>query len=151
MSDQSTMPDVERLIPHRLPMRLTEHIVHVDGMSIEATAMVRDTWPTAQDGCARTLMLVELVAQTAAALQGWKERNEHDGKGGLLVGIPLAVPRVPTIPVGTRLRCAVRITHGAPNYLAFEGDVSSADGTCWLSASIQAYRPDESEQTGDSP
>jgi predicted hotdog family 3-hydroxylacyl-ACP dehydratase len=143
--------DVERVIPHRLPMRLVEEIERVDETSIATTATVRATWPTAQDGMVRTVMLVELVAQTAAALQGWKERHEHVGKGGLLVGIPSALPAASFVPIGTALRCSVRITHGVPSYLAFDGEVVAADGTRWMTASIQAYRPDEAEPTGVSP
>jgi predicted hotdog family 3-hydroxylacyl-ACP dehydratase len=148
MSDVAQTLDVEQLIPHRLPMRLVEGIERVDDTSIDTTATVRPTWPTAQNGTVRTVMLVELVAQAAAALQGWKERHEHAGKGGLLVGIQSALPAAGHLPIGTELRCSVRITHGVPNYLAFDGEVVAADGTRWMTASIQAYRPDESEQPG---
>ena len=132
-------------------MRLVEHIVRADEMAIEATAVVRDSWPTARDGAVRTIMLIELVAQTSAALQGWKERQEHTGKGGLLVGVQSAVPAATTIPVGTHVRCTVRISYGASNYLAFEGEVTASDGTRWMTASIQAYRPDEANPTGPRP
>ena len=146
--------DIEQLIPHRLPMRLVEAVVSVDEIAITATAEVRDTWPTVRDGHAQSLMLIELVAQTAAALQGWRERHADDSKagmGGLLVGIPDATPLAPTIPVGTPLVCMVRITHGTLNYLAFSGQVTSADGQPWLTGSIQAYRPDNLEMLGEAP
>ena len=144
--------DVEALIPHRLPMRLVETITRVDDSNIETAAVVRDTWPTVRDGRAQTLMLIELIAQTAAVLQGWRERNEGKaGTGGLLVGIPEAKPQAGTIPVGTALVCTVHISHGAQNYLAFTGQVAGADGAPWLTGSIQAYRPDNLETLGESP
>ena len=151
MTDDAASMDIERLIPQRLPMRIAESVACVDDISIVVTATVRATWPTARDGCARTLMLVELVAQASAALQGWKERHEKDGTGGLLVGIHSATPRAATIPVGTSLTCSVRITHGAPNYLAFDGEVADDQGTLWMTASIQAYRPEASDPAGASP
>jgi predicted hotdog family 3-hydroxylacyl-ACP dehydratase len=144
--------DIEALIPHRRPMRLVEEVITVEAEAIVTGAVVRETWPTAERGCARTLVLVELVAQSAAVLQGWRERR--DGKtasGGLLVGIPQATPSEPALPLGTRLLCSVRITHGAPNYLAFEGEVKDTRGVLWLTAAIQAFRPDEHPPSGESP
>ena len=152
MNDDAEPIDIEQLIPHRMPMRLVETIVSVDDESIRTNAVVRDSWPTARDGSAQTLVLIELIAQTAAVLQGWRERHENKaGIGGLLVGIPEAKPQAPTIPVGTQLVCSVRITHGAQNYLAFSGRVEGADGVLWLTGSIQAYRPDNLENLGVSP
>jgi predicted hotdog family 3-hydroxylacyl-ACP dehydratase len=143
---------IERLIPHRLPMRLVEIVDRADQESIETRCTVRDAWPTVQHGSARTLMLVEVVAQSAAALQGWRERHEHaTGQGGLLVGVPIAKLASPTIPVGTELLCKVQITHGVQSYMAFDGTVTDRAGVLWLSASIQAYRPDASDLSGESP
>ena len=78
MNDDAASIDIEQLIPHRLPMRLVETVVEIDNESIKTTAVVQDTWPTARDGHAQTLMLIELIAQTAAVLQGWRERHEGD-------------------------------------------------------------------------
>lgn len=150
MNDAASI-DIEALIPHRLPMRLVESITRVDDSNIVTAAMVRDTWPTIRDGQAQTLILIELIAQTAAVLQGWRERkDEKGGIGGLLVGIPEAKPQATTIPVGTPLVCTVHISHGAQNYLAFTGQVVGTDGVPWLTGSIQAYRPDNLETPGAS-
>jgi predicted hotdog family 3-hydroxylacyl-ACP dehydratase len=144
--------DIERLIPQRPPMRIVEGVVAIDELSIESTCTVRESWPTVEDGRARTLMLVELVAQTAAVLQGWKERHQNEvGQGGLLVGIHGAKLAAPSIAVGTNLRCAVRISHGAQSYLAFDGEVRDDQGTVWLTGSIQAFRPENPQQPGDAP
>jgi predicted hotdog family 3-hydroxylacyl-ACP dehydratase len=133
---------IERLIPHRLPMRMVEQIERVDEQSIAARCTVRESWPTAEHGFARTLVLIEVIAQSAAALQGWRERHESEvAKGGLLVGVPSAKLASPAIPVGTELRCRVTISHGVQSYLAFEGIVTDRDGVAWATASIQAFRP----------
>jgi predicted hotdog family 3-hydroxylacyl-ACP dehydratase len=141
---------VEKLIPHRLPMRLVEDIVTVDEASIETASVVREAWPTASHGCVRALVLVELIAQSAAVLQGWKERHEKKTAiGGLLVGIHHATLAQPTVPLGTRLLCSVRVSHGTTNYLAFEGEVKDAAGVLWLTGAIQAFRPDMDAQPGE--
>jgi predicted hotdog family 3-hydroxylacyl-ACP dehydratase len=150
MNDAASV-DVEALIPHRLPMRLVETITSVDEVNVVTTAVVRDTWPTVREGRAQTLMLIELIAQTAAVLQGWRERHTGKaGSGGLLVGIHEAKAQTTTLPVGTPLICTVHITHGAQNYLAFTGQVVGTDGAPWLTGSIQAYRPDSLETPGES-
>jgi predicted hotdog family 3-hydroxylacyl-ACP dehydratase len=132
-------------------MRLVESITSADDANIVTRAQVRDTWPTVREGRAQTLILIELIAQTAAVLQGWRERSEGKaGIGGLLVGIPETKPQAATIPVGTPLVCTVNISHGAQNYLAFTGQVAGADGGLWLTGSIQAYRPDNLGTLGES-
>jgi predicted hotdog family 3-hydroxylacyl-ACP dehydratase len=144
--------DLDRLIPHRPPMRLVEEVAFIDETSIEVACTVRGTWPTVDHGHAQTLILVELIAQTAGALQGWRERHEKPiGEGGLLVGIPDARFAVPRIPVGTPLRCAVRVAHGAQSYLAFDGEVRDDHGKSWLTGSIQAFRPDNLDVLGVTP
>jgi predicted hotdog family 3-hydroxylacyl-ACP dehydratase len=133
-------------------MRLVEQVVAIDDTSIECGCEVRDSWPTAHAGQVRTLMLIELIAQTAAALQGWEERHEKEvGEGGLLVGVQAAKLAAASIPVGTQLRCAVRVSHGAQGYRAFDGDVRDDQGTVWLTGSIQAFRPENPENPGETP
>jgi predicted hotdog family 3-hydroxylacyl-ACP dehydratase len=144
--------EVESLIPHRLPMRLVESFETPADISIVAFAEVRESWPTVSHGNAQTLMLIELIAQTAAVLQGFRERAENKpATGGLLVGIPALQVTKPRIAVGTQLVCNVSISHGAQNYLAFEGRVNDTSGTLWLTGSIQAYRPDSMEIFGAKP
>jgi predicted hotdog family 3-hydroxylacyl-ACP dehydratase len=140
---------IESMIPHRLPMRLVEGIVTVDAHSIVTSSVVRDTWPTARDGCVRTLLLVELIAQSAGVLQGWHERPEQASvAGGLLVGVERAVIVQPTLPLGTNLLCTVRISHGAAGFQAYEGEVRDAASVLWLSATVQGFRPDGDAQPG---
>ncbi len=134
--------DLDRLIPHRPPMRLVEGIAAVDEACIECVCSVRPTWPTVEEGCVRSLVLLEVLAQTAAVLQEWKEQHlKAIGEGGLLVGIPEAMLAAPTLPVGTALTCRVRAAHGVSSYRVFEGEVRDQQGRLWVKASIQAFRP----------
>jgi predicted hotdog family 3-hydroxylacyl-ACP dehydratase len=142
---------VEALIPHRLPMRLVEGFEDPVDEHMLACAEVRASWPTVCGGAARTLILIELIAQSAGVLQGFRERAQ--GKpvsGGLLVGIPALAVSKARIPVGTQLRCSVSISHGAPNYLVFDGRVTDTTGELWLAGSVQAYRVDDCV-LGDQP
>ncbi len=141
--------DLDRLIPHRPPMRIVEGVKSLGDLSIESVCTVRDSWPTARDGQVRTVLLVELMAQTAAILQDWRERHEKViGEGGLLVGIPTAKLAKPSIPVGTKLSCTVRISHGVQSYLAFDGEVRDQAGALLVVGSVQAFRPEEPGKTG---
>jgi predicted hotdog family 3-hydroxylacyl-ACP dehydratase len=143
MTDPSSC-DIESLIPHRAPMRIVERVHAADDSSIETVSTVRDTWPTVRNGYARTVMLIELVAQSAAALLGWAERDERSGnRPGYLVGVPHAELRRPLVPVGTVLHCHARVTQAMDNYRAFEGRVTDEDGEELITATIQALRPDE--------
>jgi predicted hotdog family 3-hydroxylacyl-ACP dehydratase len=144
-----TTPDIEQLIPHRLPMRLVEEIVAIDESSVVTSQLVRATWPTAQDGYVRTLVLIELVAQAAGVLQGWKERQHHPSiAGGLLVGVPQASIVSPTVPIGTRLLCTVRLARETLGYQACEGEVRDTDSGLWLRATVQGFRASPSQGPG---
>jgi predicted hotdog family 3-hydroxylacyl-ACP dehydratase len=141
--------DLDRLMPHRPPMRLVEGVNAIDDEWVESVCTVRDSWPSARDGQVPSLMLAELVAQSAALLQGWKERHDSEcGRGGLLVGIPTARFAAATVPVGIRLVCVVRPTHGTQFYAAFDGEVRDTDGKVWFTGAIQAFRPDQVAELG---
>jgi len=136
--------DIESLIPHRSPMRIVERVHTADDSSIETVSTVRETWPTARDGQARTLVLIELIAQSAAALVGWAERdNPTRNRLGYLVGVPHAVFRRPLVPVGTVLHCHVRVAQAIDNFRGFEASVADEDGNELITATIQAIRPEE--------
>jgi predicted hotdog family 3-hydroxylacyl-ACP dehydratase len=142
MMDASTC-DIETLIPHRPPMRLVETVCTADDSSVETVSMLRETWPTVQDGRARSLVLIELVAQSAAALAGWVERNEAGPKGlGYLVGVPKADLCRSHVAVGTELHCHVRITEAIDTYRGFEGRVVDRNGEELAQVTIQAFRPE---------
>jgi predicted hotdog family 3-hydroxylacyl-ACP dehydratase len=143
MMDPSSC-DIESLIPHRAPMRIVERVCAADDSSIETVSTVRETWPTLEAGHVGGLMLVELIAQSAAALAGWIDREEGGGtKPGYLVGVPRAEICRPRVRVGTVLRCHARITQAIDNYRAFEGRVTDDAGAQLVTATIQAIRPDE--------
>jgi len=98
--------DIDTLVPHRRPLRLIDEVIAISGESATTAATVTPAWPTFRNGSAHALVLIELVAQTAAIIGGYKALTDpEDGrvKSGMLVAIKQATFAVDTIPVGTRI------------------------------------------------
>jgi len=133
--------DIETLMPHRVPMRIVERVAAVEQHEIETVSEVRETWPTCVDGRVMALTLIELIAQSASALQGWRERGARGAGRGFLVGVREARFSRASLPVGMKLHCFVRISHGVESYCAFDGRVVDESGEEIAVAAVQAYRP----------
>lgn len=98
--------DIDALVPHRRPLRLIDEIVAVSQESAETAAVVSEDWPTVTAGAAHVLVLIELVAQTAAVIGGYQALMNPNGARphkGMLVGIKQAVFAAERLPVGTRI------------------------------------------------
>jgi predicted hotdog family 3-hydroxylacyl-ACP dehydratase len=133
--------DIETLMPHRAPMRIVERVAAVEEYKIETVSEVRESWPTCEGGRVMALTLIELIAQSASALQGWREHGALGAGRGLLVGVREALFRRASLPVGMRLHCFVQISHGVESYCAFDGRVLDESGEEIAVAAVQAYRP----------
>lgn len=96
--------DIDTLLPHRGPMRLISEIISFDDQAAVTRAVVSHNWPLTDRQGADALVLIELVAQTAAVNNGW-ELLQHEGPGadhrGWIVGIKNASLFVEAIPIGT--------------------------------------------------
>lgn len=98
--------DIDDLVPHRRPLRLIDEIVSVDEDSAVTAAVMSRQWPLLKNGAANPIVLIELVAQTAAALGGLKQNNKNKsatGNRGLIVGIKSAVFYIDEIPLHSRI------------------------------------------------
>jgi len=98
--------DIDSLVPHRRPLRLIDEILSVGEASAETAAVVTADWPTVANGAADVLVLVELVAQTAAVIGGYLALTDPAGAHphkGMLVGIKQAAFSAENLPVGTRI------------------------------------------------
>ncbi len=95
---------IEALLPHRGPMLLISEIISFEDRKAATRATAGRHWPLADDQGVDALILIELVAQTAAVNNGW-ELFKRDGPGGdhrgWIVGIKLARFFVESIPLGT--------------------------------------------------
>ena len=110
---QTIREEIDALLPHRRPMRLIDEIIAVEGDSVVTAATVIEQWPLLKSGAVSPIVTLELVAQSAAALGGWKQLNSPDrpaGRAGLLVGIQSAVFHIDRIPLHSLIltRCTTR-------------------------------------------
>lgn len=107
--------NIDELVPHRRPLRLIDEILGVDEDSAVSAATISPQWPLLADGAANPIVLIELVAQTAAALGGYKKRKKNDDApigSGLIVAIKSATFFIDQIPLYSRI-----VTRSTTRYL----------------------------------
>jgi predicted hotdog family 3-hydroxylacyl-ACP dehydratase len=140
---EPTSMDIEALIPHRDRMRLIGAVLSVDEEKAVTSATAADSWPLFADGAVDVLVTIELVAQTAALMEGWKrQQSKRGGTVGWLVGIKAAEFRKMRIPVNEQLVTEVRRSYALEGYAVFAGTVSIGSETV-ATMRIQAFRPEE--------
>ena len=85
-----TRKRAEDFLPHRDRMRLIDEIIEVDEKSAVTQATVTDQWPFFNGQSVHSLVLIELVAQTAGISNCWEGIRKHGEQfvtKGWLVGI----------------------------------------------------------------
>jgi predicted hotdog family 3-hydroxylacyl-ACP dehydratase len=138
--------DIEALIPHRDRMRLITGVLFVDEEKAVTSATAKEAWPLFADGSVDTLVTIELVAQTAALMEGWKRlKSKRGGTTGWLVGIKHAEFRRMRVPVEETLVTEVRRSYALEGYAVFAGTVGIGSEVV-ASMQIQAFRPDEAPE-----
>jgi predicted hotdog family 3-hydroxylacyl-ACP dehydratase len=108
----------ETILPHRGRMLLIDEILELDDDGAVTRSVVTERWPFFNGRDVNTIVLIELVAQTAGVHNGWIRDKLHGpaaDKKGWIVGIRQARLMVNAIPLGTEL-----ITR-AKNQMEFEG------------------------------
>jgi len=115
--------DIEKLIPHRDRMKLIDEVLDINADKVTTSARVSDKWPLYQEGFVDPIVLIEIVAQTAAAHIRWKKGVDKGGGGGWLVGIKSADFFLDRIPLSTELITSVIPLSSAENYNVLEGTV----------------------------
>ena len=135
--------DIEALIPHRDRMRFLDAVVTVDTERAVTSATVTEDWPLYLGGSVDVLVTIELVAQTAALLEGWKRlQSNRGGATGWLVGIKSADFRRPRLVVPATLITEVVRSYAMEGYAVFTGTVRCGSEIV-ASMQIQAFRPEE--------
>jgi predicted hotdog family 3-hydroxylacyl-ACP dehydratase len=133
--------DIEALIPHRDRMKLINDVLDVNDNTAVTSSLVSDRWPLCQGSFVDPIVLIEVVAQTAAAHIRWKKGVDKGGGGGWLVGIKNADFFLDRIPLHTVLITTVKNLSSAENYNVLEGTVLT--GTDLLARiQIQVFRSD---------
>ena len=80
----------EDLLPHRGRMKLVDEIITVNSEMAVTRTRVTDQWPFFDGKAVNSLVLIELVAQTAGISNSWggkKKHGENFVTKGWLVGI----------------------------------------------------------------
>jgi predicted hotdog family 3-hydroxylacyl-ACP dehydratase len=116
--------DLDEFLPHRERMRLVENVLAVDAHSAVTEAIVADTWPLRVADFVRSLVIVELVAQTASICVGWKTKlQDPSSKGGRgwLVGIKNASFVRNKIPLNARIITRVKTDFSFESYTGIVG------------------------------
>ncbi len=143
---------IERLIPHRDRMKLVDRIlgVETDAATTESTA--GPNWPLASETGIHPLVLVELVAQSAAVSIGWKELMETGAAvgSGWLVGIKSAVFPADPIPAGSRITTRAEIRFNMDNYTEIHGVCRAGDPEAVIgSVTLQVMRGEKEKADGE--
>ena len=134
--------DIEALIPHRDRMRLIGEALSVGEDRAVTASRVTEDWPLFRDGAVDVLVTIELVAQTAAVIEGWKrQQTKKGGTKGWLVGIKRADFRLPRIPLSATLVTEVQRDSALEGYAVFAGTVRLGAEVA-AEISIQAFRPE---------
>ena len=108
----------ENILPHRGRMLLIDEILEVDNDGAVTRSVVTERWPFFNGRDVNSIVLIELVAQTAGIHNGWMRDKLHGpatDKKGWIVGIRQARLAVNSIPLSSGL-----ITR-AKNQMEFEG------------------------------
>ncbi len=116
--------DVLELIPHRPPMVMIDRLVRCDAASAEATKTFREGEYGVGGGRVEDSLLVECVAQTVAAMQGYAHKQQGGRPSqGMLVGIDdFSVHAAAS--AGVPLTIEVSITHTVGQFRIVSGSVT---------------------------
>jgi predicted hotdog family 3-hydroxylacyl-ACP dehydratase len=116
--------DLDEFLPHRDRMRLVDIVLAVDENSATTESIVNEAWPLYAIDAVRSLVIVELVAQTASICVGWKTKlHDPSSKGGRgwLVGIKNASFVRDKIPLNARIITRVKTDFSFENYTGIVG------------------------------
>jgi predicted hotdog family 3-hydroxylacyl-ACP dehydratase len=89
---------------------------------------VKGDWPLCNGNAVNPIVLIEVVAQTAAVIDGNKRKMQgKTGGKGWLVGIKNAQFNVAEISVGTHLIASVDNSYSFDNYSVIKGTIKAGE------------------------
>ncbi|MFW6052680.1 MAG: hypothetical protein ACOC8I_02090 [Desulfosalsimonas sp.] len=137
---------VKALIPHRDRMKLVDEILDITSEKAVTRTVVSEKWPLFRKGAVNPLILIEIVAQTAAIHAGWKKIGaiRGDDGHGLLAGIKNAEFLVGFIPVHTVLATTIKPLYRVDNYTVLDGTVQAEDSVlCRVEIQVLEFDNDQ--------
>ena len=128
-------------------MKLIEVVEQVGEGTVVTAARVRPHWPAFADGSVDALILVELVAQSAAVCIGWQHwlRSGRPPSGrGWLVGVKQADFKCRRLAAGMQVRIRTRLDYAYENYTAVLGEAVCGDRLL-AEVQLQVLRAEDGE------
>ena len=120
--------DIESLIPHRDRIKMISELLEITPESAVAGAVVKSDWPLCDGNAVSPIVLVEIVAQTGAVIDGYKRKIQcKTGGKGWLVGVKDARFNVAEISVGTHLVASVGNSYSFDKYSVIKGTVKAGE------------------------
>jgi len=145
----ASFPPVLELVPQRPPMLLLDEVVAWDGVTLRCAATVGADWLLLADDSLPAAALLEVMAQTVAALYGLQGRARGEPVHiGLLLGCRALALHVPRLPVGERMLASARQGFGMDAVAEFHCSVERAPragearGPCLAEGTLQVVRSD---------
>ena len=121
--------DLDEFIPHRDRMRLIDAVLEVNAEKATTESIATSNWPLVEGDSVQSLIIIELVAQTASVCVGWKKKTEDASSAsgrGWLVGIKNATLLQDKIPLGSRIITRVKTDFSFDNYTGIIGTAETA-------------------------
>lgn len=133
---------IKKLLPHRYPMLMVDRIINItkeDGAV--GIKCVTNNEPFFQGhfpefAVMPGVLIIEAMAQTAAAYTAYADQIDTEGKVVLFMGVDKAKFRRPVLP-GDRLEIHVKVAQRRPPVWKYEG-VAKVDGKVVAEASYGA-------------
>jgi predicted hotdog family 3-hydroxylacyl-ACP dehydratase len=139
----AALPDIDRLIPHRDPMRLVERVIAVEdeAIAVQATVPAGGPFVTPQAD-PPGYVVIEMMAQTIGAWNGW-QRLQHDREPqiGYLLGTRRFRCDRMTLAPGTALRIEARLVFTDGEMASFACTVGEVDAAPFAEATLNVFCP----------
>jgi predicted hotdog family 3-hydroxylacyl-ACP dehydratase len=120
--------DIDSLIPHRDRIKMISEVLEITPLSAVAGAVVSLDWPLCNGNAVSPIVLIEVVAQTGAVIDGYKRKIQgKTGGRGWLVGIKDARFNVTEISVGTHIVASVGNSYSFDKYSVIKGTVKAGE------------------------
>jgi len=146
-----TLPaDTEAYMVHRGPLRLVKRLVRVEEEEAEAeTVLTPEDVGVGPDGRLEAAVLMELIAQTYAAAQGYRDQSSgRPPRMGYLVGA--SDFHVECLPLaGQPLRITIKSSPSFEDFHRVEGQVRSFEGQVLAVGTLKAWVPPAIRESTD--
>ena len=146
MTDGS-FPKIERLIPHRGPMRLIDRIVAAEEDAVTAEARIDPSCAFATaDRRIPSYVGLEMMAQTISAYDGLRRfKRDLPPSVGFLLGCRKYVARQPYLAAGTVLTITGRMVFNDGDMASFDCIIRDENPANFAEAALNVYNPADPE------